>query len=571
MDTSVALPQPVRVGRGLNGLAVVGNIALLLLIVFSVFPLLTLLQRSFLVQNAWSLANYETALSRPANLTALWNSVLLSCLTTVFSVALGAPLAWLLARTDIPWRTGFRTLLLMPYLIPPFIGAIAWMQLLNARVGYLNWPFVQLLGLERGPFDVHTWPGLVWIMGLYFYPFVLISAGAALARMDPSLEDAARNAGAGTWRVMWTVTLPLVLPSIAAGGLLVFVAAAAQFGVPALVGGPARIFVLPTRIVSALSTGTVGGAGLREATVLSMLLMLMAVLGLVLSAWVTRLGRYTTLTGKSAQQTVIPLGRWRRWLFALLVLYCLLTVGLPFAAIVTTSFLRGWGQAPTLNNLTLENYRYVLFEHHLTGLGLRNSLLLGIGAATGAVAVGAIVAYLKVKVRNRLGQVMDLVATLPYATPGTVLALAMIIAWSGYYGVNLYNTFWILLIAYVVKELAFGIRMASGSLEQLHDSLEEAARSSGATWTQTFRDVVLPLIRPALLGGAFLVFILAFRDLTMSILLYGSETPTAGVALYELQSGGYYQSAAALAVLVLAVVLLGNWAVKRLTKGAFGI
>jgi iron(III) transport system permease protein len=147
----------------------------------------------------------------------------------------------------------------------------------------------------------------------------------------------------------------------------------------------------------------------------------------------------------------------------------------------------------------------------------------------------------------------------------------MIIAWSGYYGVNLYNTFWILLIAYVVKELAFGIRMASGSLEQLHDSLEEAARSSGATWTQTFRDVVLPLIRPALLGGAFLVFILAFRDLTMSILLYGSETPTAGVALYELQSGGYYQSAAALAVLVLGVVLLGNWAVKRLTKGAFGI
>ncbi len=559
-------------GRGrLNGLTVLGGLALVLLIVFSVFPLLTLVQRSFLVQNELSLGNYVTALGRPANLTALWNTFLVSLLTTAFSVLLGAPLAWVLARTDVPWRNGFRGVLLMPYIIPPFIGAIAWMQLLNARVGYLNWPFMALLGLERGLFDIHSWAGLIWVMGLYFYPFVLISTSAALAKMDPSLEEAARNARAGTLRVMRTITLPLVLPSIAAGGLLVFVAAAAQFGVPALVGGPARIFVLPTRIVASLSTGTVGGAGLREATVLSMLLMLMALLGLVASAWVTRLGRYTTVTGKSAQQTLVPLGRWRWWVFAALVLFAVITVALPFAAIITTSFLRGWGQAPTPENLTLANYTYILFEHHLTGPGLRNSLLLAAGSATIAVAVGAVVAYMKVKVRNRLSEVMDLVATLPYATPGTVLALAMIVAWSGFYGLNLYNTFWILLLAYVVKDLAFGIRMAAGSLEQLHGSLEEAARSAGATWGRTFRDVVLPLIQPALIGGWFLVFIPAFRELTMSILLYGSDTPTAGVALFELQSGGYYQSAAALAVVVLGVVLAGNWLVKRLTKGAFGI
>lgn len=563
--------RPVWLARHLSAVGVLGAAVLALLLVFSVFPLLLIVQRTLLVQGVISLDNFATALGRPANLTALVNTLLVSTLTTAFAVAVGTVLAWLLTRTDLPWRGGFRGLLLVPYLIPPYIGAIAWTQLLNARVGYLNLPLMALFGLERGPFDVHSWPGLIWVMGLYDYPLVLVTVSAALAKMDPSLEEAARDAGAGIWRTLRSVTLPLVLPSIAAGGLLVFTAAAANFGVPAIVGNPARIFVVPTRIVASLSTGTVSGSGLREATVLATLLMLLALAALALGARVTRAGRFTTITGKSTQPTLVSLGRARWPVAAVLALFTLLSVVFPLAAVAATSLLHGWGQAFTPENLTLDNYRYILTEHHMTGPGLRNSLWLAAVSATIAVAVGAVIAYLKVKLRHRVGAVMDIVATLPYATPGTVLALALIIAWSGAYGLNLYNTFGILLVAYVVKDLAFGMRTAGGALEQVHDSLEEAARASGATWLRTFRQIVLPLIRPALIGGWFLVFIPAFRELTMSILLYGSSTPTAGVALYELQSGGYYQSAAALSVVVLAIVLAGNWLAKRLTRGAFGI
>jgi iron(III) transport system permease protein len=368
---------------------------------------------------------------------------------------------------------------------------------------------------------------------------------------------------------MRDVTLPLVTPSILAGALLVFVGVAASFSVAALIGIPARVFLLSTRVVSTLHLG--GANAMSEATAMSGVLMALGLGGLVFTNRLTRRGRYTTLTGKSTQPEIVRLGTWRLPILALLAVLLLVIVVLPLGAVVLTSFFRTWGLDLRPENLTLANYRYVLFRHHLTVPGLRNSLLLAAGSATIAVGVGAVLAYLKLRGGRRLGEPIDVLATLPYAIPGTVVALGLILAFSGRHGLNLYNTFGILLVAYVVKDLALGLRSTSGTLQQVHASLEEAARVSGATWWRTFRDIVLPLVRPGLVAGWFAVFIPAFRELNMTVLLYGPRTPTAGVALYELQNGGYFQSAAALAVVILVVTFGGMAAIRRITRGAAGV
>jgi iron(III) transport system permease protein len=243
---------------------------------------------------------------------------------------------------------------------------------------------------------------------------------------------------------------------------------------------------------------------------------------------------------------------------------------LPIGAIVVTSFAKVFGQPIVGENLSLEHYRYIL-SFQTAREAFFNSLFMGVIAASVALLLASLIAYFRIKMKNKLGQASDLVATVPYATPGTVIALGLIIAFSGKYGLNLYNTFAVVIIAYLVKYLAFAVRTISGSLEQVDLSLEEAAQISGASWVQSFKDIILPLVRPGLIAAWFLVFMAAFHELTMTVLLYGPKTLNLGVILFELQTYSNQQAAAVLSVLVLIVVLGCNFIVSRITRGRLGI
>lgn len=550
-----------RIGR----VAVLGG-AVGLLIVLVALPLGVMIFRSFVQNGQLSPGNYVRVFSESLNLRPFWTTLQLGLWTVLLATAIGVPLAWFVARTDLPGRRIVENLCSVPYMVPPFIGAISWVQLLAPRVGYVNKLWASISGRPTPLFNIYSFEGMVWVLAIYSFPFVFIAARGALERMDPSLEEAARIAGARRAQVLRDVTLPLILPSILSGMMLAFLYTVANFGIPALLGTRARIFVLTTRIYSYVHRGDF--TGIQLATALSVLLMALAVILLVLNQLIlNRQHGAAIISGKSVRPTIVELGPWRPLAAGLVYLFLALTIIAPLCALILTSFLRAWGLPLTWENFTVRNYTYVLFDYSLTKSAILNSLALALVTATATVVLGSLLAYISVKTLVPGRKLLDVLCTLPNAIPGTVLALAMILAWSGQFGINLYNTFAILAVAYTTHYTFYAFRNTSASLLQIHPSLEEAARVSGASWLHTLRDVIVPLIRPGLVAGWLLVFMPALRELNISILLYGPRTPTIGVAVFELQDAGYYHIAAALGAVVVAVVFLVNLVVRRILEG----
>ncbi|MGY4707698.1 ABC transporter permease [Candidatus Bipolaricaulota sp. J31] len=546
---------------------VVFVVAVVLLLYLVAFPLGILLFKSFVRDGQLSLANYIEVFTEKRNYLPFWNTIVLGFWTVLLSTAIGVPLGWLVARTDLPGKRILELLCLLPYMLPPFIGAIAWTQLLAPRVGYLNKLWMILTNTRESLFNIYSFPGMVWVMSMYTFPFIFITVRGALMRMNPSLEEVARISGAGKLRVVKDITLPLVLPSIMAGMILAFLYTISNFGVPALIGMRARIYVVTTKIFWYVYQQATF-AGIKLATALSALLILLAGIVLWLNRWViARQHGAAIISGKSVRPSIVELGRWRLLLAFVAHSFVAFVVIAPLVAMLLTSFLKAWGLPIRPENLTLHNYRYVLFEYDLTKRSILNSLLLAVSAATATVLVGSILAYITEKTRIKGRQVLDFLSTLPHSIPGTVVAIAMIVAWSGHYGLNLYNTFWIILVAYFARYLIYSYRNISASIIQIHPSLEEAARISGASWLHSFRDVIVPLIKPGLIAGWLLVFMPALRELTVSILLYGPRTPTISVAVFELQDAGYYHIAAALSSFVVVILLACNLIVHRLVGG----
>ncbi|MBY6275835.1 MAG: iron ABC transporter permease [Symbiobacterium thermophilum] len=540
-------------------------LAVAVLLLFGIFPIVLLVINSFIVDGHFSLGNFREVYANKSNLTAVWNTIKASGLTMLFGTVLSFPLAWLVGRTDLPFKTVFRTLIITPYMVPPFVGAIAWGYLANPRIGYLNqWIRALIPGIEQGPLNIYTMGGMIWVLVLFYFPFSFLSISRALEKMDPSLEEAARISGAGPMRVLKDITIPLTAPAIAAGALLVFVAVASAFGIPSLIGGQARIQVVTTRIISYVYVGT--PEAMHEATALAVVLLVLSVIALWFSNWYLAKREYFTLGGKSTRPTMVELGRWKWPMVVLFAIACFVFAILPVMALVMTSLVKTMGRGFAFDNLTLDVWRSVL-KDKVTWRTLRTSLFSSVLAATGGTVVGLLIAYLKVKTRVRFRTIPDFLATFCNATPGIVLALGLIIAFSGKYGLNLYGTFWILVVAYFVRHLSYAVRQAAAALEQVHPSLEEAALSSGAGWGRVFRDVTIPLIGPSLVGGWFLVFMPSFYELTMSVLLYSSKATPVGYHLYHLSSFASPQSAAVLSVLILILVLIGNLLMRWASRG----
>jgi iron(III) transport system permease protein len=540
--------------------------AIVLLIILVGLPLGLLFVKSFVRDGAFTFDNYVRVFSEQRNVLPFWNTLKLGVLTVALSSAVGVILAWLVARTDLPGRRLVGLACLVPYMLPPFIGAMAWTQLLAPRVGYINKLWMAITHTSDSLVNLYSFGGIVWVMAMYTFPFIFITVSGALQRMNPSLEEAARIAGSGKLRVLRDVTLPLVLPSIMAGMILAFLYTISNFGVPALIGMRARIFVLTTRIYAYINQGTFDA--IRLAISLSVLLLVAAVFILLLNRWVIRRQHGAAIiSGKSVRPTIVTLGRWRVPIAVAVYAFLGFIVIAPLISLILTSFVKAWGLPLRWENLSIRNYVYILFEYSLTRKAILNSLMLALVAATACTLLGAVLSYITVKTRLRGRHALDYLSTLPHAIPGTVVALAMILAWSGQFKVNLYNTFWIIIVAYITRYLFYSFRNISASLSQIHPSLEEAARVSGASWSQNFRDVVVPLMRPGLVASWLLVFMPALRELTLSILLYGPRTPTLAVAVFELQDAGYYHIAAAMASLIVVVLLVLNVFARRILRG----
>jgi len=538
------------------------------LLVFNVFPMLYLLFRAFFDEGGFTLEAVRRIYSYPLNWNALRNTLVTAGLSMVFGVMIAFPLAWLVGRTDMPGRRFFRTLFVMTYMVPPYVGAMAWLRLLNPRVGTLNVWIAGVLGLPENPFNIYSIGGLVWVLTTFYYPFAFITISRAMEKMDPSLEEASRISGASPLKTVMTVTLPLMLPSLAAAALLVFIAAASCYGIPSIIGAPGQIDTVTTRIIDYVYVGS--AQGLTDATALAVALMLIAVLVLYATSRLCGSRQYITVSGKSTRPAIVGLGRWRWPAASLVGLFAIAVVVLPFATVAMTSFTKNLGKPLSMANFTLRYWEILFTRKGILDTAM-NSLVAASVAATAGIAIACVMAWLLTRTHARGRSIPDFLITLGSGTPSVVIALGLIMTMSGRFGINIYNTLSIMIIAYMVKYLLMGMRTVVSAMSQLHPSLEEAALISGADWQRSFRDVTLPLIAPSVVAGWFLIFMPSFYELTMSTLLYSTDTKTIGYELFTYQTYHSQQTASAIATGILVMVAAVNWLLYKLTRGHFSI
>ena len=538
------------------------------LLVFNVWPMCYLIFRSFFGENGFTLSAFKRIYTYPLNWNALRNTLITATLSMIFGVMIAFPLAWLVGRTDLYGRKFFRTLFVMTYMVPPYVGAMAWLRLLNPRVGTMNVFIKNLLGLAENPFNIYTIGGLVWVLTTFYYPYAFITISRAMEKMDPSLEEASKISGASPLKTVLTVTFPIMLPSIVAAGLLVFVSAASCYGIPSIIGAPGQIDTVTTRIIDYVYVGS--AEGLTDATTLAVSLMVIANIVLYVSTFICGNKQYITVSGKSTRPNIVELGKWRVPLTILVSLFALIVVVIPFATVAMTSFTKNLGKALSSTNFTTRYWNILLTRKGILDTA-KNSLISASVAATAGIIISCVMAWLLTRTRAKGRHIPDFLITLGSGTPSVVIALALIMTMSGRFGINIYNTLTIMIVAYMVKYLLMGMRTVVSAMTQIHPSLEEAALISGAEWQRGFKDVTLPLIAPSVVAGWFLIFMPSFYELTMSTLLYSTDTKTIGYELFTYQTYHSQQTASAIATGILIMVVLVNWLLNKLTKGEFSI
>ena len=501
---------------------------------------------------------YNVIANNPNTLNYLVNTVKLAIVVTFFSVLIGVILAFFTVRTNLPCRNAVRFLAILPFILPPYISAIAWIQLAAPYVGYIN-KIWMLLGGNENLINIYSFEGLVLIMTLKFYVYVFLTVAAALEKMDSSFEEAARMSGAHPFKVAKDITMPLVIPSIASGALLTFVASCANFGIPALIGDRAHYYVLTTTIYSALSI-----PDLDKAIAYSILLVIITAIALLIQKRFFGGKKYTTLTGKTIRPSLISIGKYK-WIIASFIFILLsMTSIIPLFSLFFSAFLKNlYSPITSLSSYTLDNFKFVLLHDETTKNALKTSLFSALLASTAVTAFGALLAYMitKTKVKGKL--FIDWLSSIPYALPGTVVGVAIILA---FIKTPIFNTLWIIPLAYFIRYLSYGVRTTVGSFLQIDKTLEEASSMCGANWLTTMKSIVLPLIKPGLITAWILVFMPTLSELTVSIILYPPNHPTIGVAVYNLMEEGQYTAAYALSAIVAIIIVFAQYIINNISK-----
>lgn len=536
-----------------------------ILFVIVLVPVVMIFYVTFFNNGHFDLTMIKKVIIDVDNVGAMWNTIKVAAGATIIGTLIGLFFAWLLGRSDIPTKGLMKAMFTIPYMFPPFFGAMAWDLMLNSRRGYINKWIFQTFGI-RSLFNINSIGGIIFVECCYYFPFVYMQVVNALERMDPTLEESARIAGAGQWHVIRKITIPLVTPAISAGALLILTSSLAHFGVPSMLGFSNNIYTLPTRIYQLFYRATGSFDGIREGSALSILLILVVVLALLLQKYILRAGSYDIIKGKSTRPMLIKLRGAKVPLLIISYISLFVIVIMPLAMIILVGFLKAYGLPLAFENFTLDNYKDVLFNNTMVIDSIKNSIFLAFSAGIICMFLGVMVAYVIVKIKPRGSMLLELLSLLPYAIPGIVMAIGVILTWSGRFGVNLYNTIWIILVAYLARYLSFSMKSASASLQQVHPSLEEASRSCGASHFESLKDITIPLIRPAMVSGFFLIFLPAMRELTTSVLLYGPYTRTLGVAIFSLRNDGYITTASALAAIAIVLIIVLNTIVNAVLK-----
>ena len=555
---------PARRSERITFAALLGLVVLL-----AVVPIARLAQEALAPHGRVSFGVFESVVASPAVWRAAGNTLTVSIGGAALAIVLGAGFALLVSLTDMRAKKPLVFCFMMPLLIAPQVTALAWINLLGP-----NSTLLHAIGAAPAPGTPHPLygpGGIALLLGIEQAPVVFLAVRAGLRALPRDLVEAAQASGAAPWRIVRTIVLPLASPSIAAGGMLAFVGSIGNFGIPAFLGIPAGFTVLVTLIYQRLAG--FGTSVLSEVATLSLLLALIALGGLALNNWLAR-RRDVRVTAWSSAAPQWPLGRHRVVVEAACWTALFVVLALPFAALVATALVPAIGVALSPATATLANFHFVLFDYAATRRAFVNSASLAAAAAVMLVVVSVPLGYTLAGRRASVRQAVAFVAELPYAVPGVVLAIAMILCLLRplpLLGLSLYSTIWIILVAYLSRFMLLALRPVTNALRQIDPSLDEAARMSGARFARRVATVIMPMVAPSAVAGGMLVFLMAFNELTVSALLWSSGSETVGVVLFSLEQAGDAVSAAAVAVIAvvvtLAMMLLTNALASRAARG----
>ncbi len=524
----------------------------------------------------YTLNNYQQVLFDPFGHRVILNTLIFALGSAAIALTLGAPLAWAVARTDLPFRHTIGLLIGMILIIPGFMQGMGWALMLSPNIGMVNRFLMEVMGLEEAPFNIYSLGGMIFAQGLNIVPPAFFMLLPALMGMDASLEEAAYLSGASKVRTFFRINLPLAAPALVAAAIFVFVLAFALFEVPAVLGFPDRIFVFSTMLyfLVYLQEGGLPEYGLAAAygSIVVIVSLLMAA---YYSTLLKRGRKYATITGKGRRAKILELGKWRPLALALVLLYFVLALMLPLVVLAYYSFLPFF-QLPSmeaLSTLTMKNYVNVFGRQGSTPFINTGILVTLVPIAVVLIAIP--ISWIVVRSRLRGRFVMDNIAFLPIAVPRIVLAVSLLyLALLARHFVPIYGTIFLIAAAHFILFMSFATRTLNAAMMQIHTDLEDAARVSGASIVRVLKRVTAPLLKPALFATWFWVMLLSFREVTVAVMLSSADSIVLPAQIWVLWNRALPHEAAAaaiiLALIALVVMLLCRRLIQRLsTPGSF--
>ena len=536
-----------------------GGLTIFILGAFLVYPIGKTLLHSFIANGEvlsvanLSPVNFERFFTSSSYQNAFRNSLFVSVLTTAIAVLIALPAAFAVARIAMPFRGAIVALSVIPLISPPFIGAYSWVMLLG-RSGIVTHYLNSWFGIELP--SIYGAFGIVLALSLSYFPYVFLIVQGALAASDPYIEESAEVMGASRWRILRTITFPLVAPAVAAGAIIVFIKALGNFGVPAILGG--EFYVLPTLIYFQIH----GFFNLNGASAIAMINVGLTLIAILLLTRVNKRRRFVTVTSVTRRSKQMRNAGARVFanLYCWILLFCALV---PQMMVIFSSFAEQWAATLFPVSYGLENYRLAL-----TSLKpLTNSLILAGTATLLCVVFGTLASYASIRGRFAGKWALDLTIMLPFVLPGIVTGVAYLTTFNDGI-IVLSGTATILILAYFVRRIAYTFRTVTAAMSQLDSKLEEASTVCGATWAMTMRKVIVPLTAPGIIAGAIIVFATLISEMSVTILLYSAKWKTISIAIFELVIADELLEASAIGsvaiVLTLTLVFLAS---RLLGKG----
>ncbi|MEK4486174.1 iron ABC transporter permease [Psychrobacillus sp. FSL H8-0484] len=538
----------------------------LILLGYVIFPFYQTFIQSFVEGSA--LSNYRRffSLESTANLEALWTSVYISVLSVITCAIVGVAMAFLLERYEFPGRKILSILVLVPMALPPLVGVLSF-TFLYGESGIIPRGIQHILNLEEVPFALKGVWGVIVVHTFTMYTYFYLTASAAIKGLDPSLEEASTILGASKWTTWRRVVLPMLTPSLVAAALLVFMIAMASYTAP-LIFGVERTMTM--QIYLSRTNGNLDMAA-TQSTILSFV----SISFLIIMRWYQNRRNYQNQSkGISVHRTEV---KTKTLKYVSMVLSCVgvIILLLPILVLILISFTTdgSWTIQVLPPEYTLDHYK-ALFTDERTWRPIWNSLQMGFVATVGNIIFGVAAAYAMVRMNFKGKALLDILIMVPWALPGTVVAVNLIAAFSqpSIFSFNqvLIGTFWILPLAYFVRHLPLVFRSTSASLMQSDQSIEEASRSLGASWWTTFRRIVIPLSLSGILAGTLLAFVQSIGEFVASILIYSTSTMPLSVAIFQKMYAFKFGTACAYGVLQIVLILFVLTISDKLSKGSVG-